>query len=155
MPRVRRELESQDHQPAERVVEIAMDGDAEARAAEIEVVRDTRMFKDMAEELAFNEETLTIYLHPSAEKYPEPLVQVAVNGRRVFLQRGKNLLIKRKYVERLARAKVETVQQDVTAKDETMNRLTLTSALKYPFMVKHDPNPKGEAWLQQVLESGA
>lgn len=156
MPRARKQvIDSNDVQAAERTVEIPVDGDPEARASEIEVVRDTHMFKDMAEELAFNEEMLTIYLHPAMEKFPENLVPVAVNGRRVWLQRGKNLLVKRKYVERLARAKVESVNQDVTAKDESMNKLTMNSALKYPFMVKHDPNPKGEVWLQQILESGA
>lgn len=118
----------------------------------IEVVKgDLKM--DFAEALEFAEDKLTILIHPSQEPNPEDPVQVGVNGRIGYIWRGKPTIVPRKYVERLARARGDTVRQNTAAREESeFNRLSITSSQRYPFSVLDDPaGQKGHVWLQELL----
>lgn len=104
-----------------------------------------------AEALAFNEEKVKVMIHESTDENAENPVQLCVNGRNQFLFRGQPLVIRRKYLEVLARAKGTRYAQRKEGTAEQQNMMLPHSALKYPFTVIEDPNPKGAAWLQGIL----
>jgi hypothetical protein len=157
MPRLatrKKELDTRGEQVGQdRVTTIALEGPVNADTDEIQVVEGPH-FADQADALAFNEEPLVILIHPSSDKFPEDPVQVAVNGRQCFIWRNKRTLVKRKYVERLARAQIEGVRQNIDDQfknPEEFNKLYRSSALRYPFSVLEDKSPRGGAWLQKIL----
>ena len=125
----------------------------------IEPVADPTTFDEKAKALAFNEEELEIMIHESTNPNDEPRVFVCVNGQMTHpkygnhLPRGVPISVKRKVVERLARAKpmsfatVETVNQQ----GERDTKLQRHQAQKYPFSVIHDPNPEGLSWLRRIM----
>ncbi len=101
---------------------------------------------------AFMHEPVTIVVHESTDENEVDLVQVWVNGQPAFFQRGQPTITKRYFVERLARAKRTSYSQNIDERlGEAMNNLKPRHALKYPFSVIEDKNPKGGAWLRQIL----
>lgn len=101
---------------------------------------------------AFMHEPVTIMIHESTDENDVDLVQVWVNGIPSFFQRGQPTIAKRYVVERLARAKRTSYTQTIDERlGESMNNLKPRHALKYPFSVIEDKNPKGAAWLRQIL----
>ncbi len=129
------------------------------RETVIEPVADLYGFKEKAAALAFNEEILEVMISESNEQNPEHYVFLKVNGRGAmpnnvpWVPRGVPVKIARKYVERLCRAKPVNIRT-VEARDmdgALTTRIHRTSALKYPFSVIYDPNPKGRAWLSNLL----
>lgn len=113
--------------------------------------------------LAFAEEMVTIMIHESSDPNAEKLVYLAVNGEGAgpnklpWVQRGVPIKIRRKFVERLARAKNENVGsvERVNPLGEREVVYPKSQALKYPFSVIEDRNPNGAAWLQEVLAERA
>lgn len=131
----------------------SVDGLAKKDAEQVVVV-DGPSLGAYAAELAFNEEMLEVIVHETTEKNAAPLVQVYVNGVAQHFVRGHVQRVKRKYVEVLARAKETAIKTSVQiVNGEAVNRLHRHTALRYPFSVQHDPNPKGGAWLRKVLAS--
>ena len=107
---------------------------------------------DNIEYEAFMHEPVTIMVHESTDENDVDLVQVLVNGSNAFFQRGQPTITKRYFVERLARAKRTSYSQNLDERlGEAMNNLKPRNALKYPFSVMEDSNPKGAAWLRQIL----
>ena len=101
---------------------------------------------------AFMHEPVTIMIHESTDENDVDLVQVWVNGMPSIFQRGQPTVAKRYVVERLARAKRTSYTQNIDERlGESMNNLKPRHALKYPFSVIEDKNPKGSAWLRQIL----
>lgn len=159
MPRLKkkevdaRELKAgQDHEAV-----IALEGPAEITRDDIEVVVPGPGFADKAEHLAFNEEVVKILVHPSSEQKPEDPISVGINGRMCYIFRNKASLVKRKYVEKLLRAKSDVIQQDPSNPDPAVaNKLHITASLKYPFSLLEDKNPKGGlAWMQKIMAEPA
>lgn len=110
--------------------------------------------------LAFYEEKLEVTLLESADINPEPYVFLSVNGRgpmpgpmSQWCPRNVPIMMARKYVEVLARAKpvhIRTV--DAVDTDGYKTKVVRsTSSLRYPFAVSRDPNPRGAAWLREVM----
>lgn len=133
-------------------VQRAPDGAMGLDVEPIEVV-DGPVAMDMATALIFAEDELLVVIHQSGEKNQENPVPVGVNGRMCYVERGQKTLMKRKYVERLLRAQSDSVEQDVTAREERdFNRLTIRPTQRYPLSVLHDPHPNGSAWLQQITQ---
>jgi hypothetical protein len=109
--------------------------------------------KEKLEALRFNEDVLTIVVHDSTNPIDDPWPEVTVNGTVQRFQRGLEMQVKRKYVERLARAKL-TSRGNEKYKDgngDDAYRYPAHTALRYPFSVLHDPSPKGRAWLTGIL----
>ena len=107
---------------------------------------------DNVEFEAFMHEPMTVLVHESTDENDVDLVQVMVNGNVAFFQRGQPTITKRYFVERLARAKRTSYSQNLDERlGEAMNNLKPRHALKYPFSVIEDKNPKGGAWLRQIL----
>ena len=109
--------------------------------------------KDWADQMKFMEEVIEVTVHTSSEKFAEPVVEVFCNGIPQRFARGNRQAVKRKYVEVLARAKQTNYgnQQIVQENGEETYTYPASTALRYPFTVNNDPNPRGIDWLKSVL----
>lgn len=107
----------------------------------------------VAELEKFMNEVVEILVYEPFEMGQENVVQTAVNGKNQFIVRGVPQRVKRKYVEVLARARKVNVSADgfKDPNGEAKNTVRVTSGLQYPFQVVEDSNPKGPAWLRQIL----
>jgi hypothetical protein len=103
---------------------------------------------------AFMNEPVMVTVLSGGKENEAPYVQVAVNGVTQMFRRDVPIVVKRKYVERLARAKETGYDQELDDRlGERMNMLQQTKSLRYPFSVNRDDNPRGSAWLRAVLAS--
>lgn len=120
---------------------------------EVEPVHNVYELDEKAARLKFNEEPVTIHLHESTDPNADNVVPVGVNGEMRWLQRGREFTLARKFVERLALARPSSIQTYET-RDFDGNRaigIRKHTALKYPFSVIRDDNPKGVEWLRNLL----
>lgn len=143
-----------------------LEGDVITDASEI-VRADAIMNDEEIQSLAFNEEPITIILNPSNEPNAPDSVYCAVNGIGIeiwaeklkrwvqwkYAPIGQRFMTKRKYVEVLARSKVDRV---ITDYDEPgvarpVNRVRGNTTGYQTFQVIRDDNPKGQAWLTELL----
>lgn len=137
----------------ETQVEIATTGSVarEDLVREIEPQTDMTRFESKADELKFMEEPVTIFLHETNNPNEEPVVAIGVNGDNLWLQRGREHVVKRKHVLNLVTARptsyttVDAVDRDGA---RTVN-LRSHTALKYPFSVIKDTS-RGQAWFQRI-----
>ena len=108
---------------------------------------------DAADMEAFMNEPVTIVVMSSGAENETNMVQVGVNGVTQFIRRDEPITVKRKYVERLARCKPTDFNQalDDSRGEVSFNILTRRHALKYPFTVIEDKNPRGSGWLRNIL----
>ena len=118
-----------------------------------EVILNPVTLKD-AELEAFMNEPVMVTVQSSGKDNEAPYVQVAVNGVMQMFRRDVPIVVKRKYVERLARAKETGYDQDLDErKGEAVNVLQQVKSMRYPFIVNRDDNPRGSAWLRAILAS--
>ena len=120
--------------------------------------------KDYLDELAFMEEPVTIRLEPSSDKNASTAFPVWVNGKPAevhqngrwdeigWLPVGKVLIIKRKVLEVIIRAKVDTVHTQIINGDSdrpnnVVNRFT---SPVHSFSIIEDRNPRGAAWVTEI-----
>lgn len=109
---------------------------------------------DYAAELAFMEEKIDVIVHESTDKNAEQVVDVYCNGTPQRFIRGQVQSVKRKYVQILADARQTSLQtRTVTQGEDVYNRIDRHTALRYPFSVANDPNPKGAQWLKRALQA--
>lgn len=107
-----------------------------------------------AELEAFMNEPVMVTVMSGGKDNEAPFVPVSVNGVMQMFRRDVPIVVKRKYVERLARAKEAGYDQTVDDRlGEKMNKLHQKHSLRYPFQVNRDDNPRGAAWLRSVLAS--
>ena len=110
---------------------------------------------EYARDLAFFEELVEVEVHESTDPNAEAVVDLYCNGVSQRFIRGVPLVVKRKYVQILATAKPQTISTRATVSgDEVINRITKHTALRYPFRVIRDDNPKGADWLRETLLNG-
>ena len=101
---------------------------------------------------AFMNEPVMVTVLSGGKDNEAPYVQVGVNGTTQMFKRDTPIVVKRKYVERLARAKETGYDQTVDDRlGERMNTLHNRHSLRYPFQVNRDDNPRGAAWLRSIL----
>lgn len=119
---------------------------------------------DYFDELAFNEEPVTIRIEPSTEKNAAAHFPVWVNGRGgevlingqwievKYYPVNTVLTTKRKYVEVLMRAKIDTVTTDVIEEPgkDPINKVKRFTAAVHSFSIIKDDNPLSQAWLQEL-----
>lgn len=119
----------------------------------LEVVTDGISFKDAAELAAFMEEKVEIRIHPSDNPLAERYVPLGVNGEMVYLERDRRLVVKRKYVEVLCRAKRVGYTQDLSnmTDEQRLNTLHANRGLQYPFSIIRDTQ-KGMDWARNIME---
>jgi hypothetical protein len=166
--RARREQLSNDF-PIDQKGAIDMDAEQIERGGVIEHAT----AEDIAEngriaELAFQEEPVTIFIHPSSEKNPPLVVQLWVGGKGAeFFANGRwmeanclpvnmPIITKRKYVEALAMAKMDTINTDVgdATVEHPHNRLTRSTSASHVFSIIEDKNPRGAEWLRRIMSRG-
>ena len=118
---------------------------------DIEVI-DRVLPDDYAEIEKFMQEPVTIMIHESTDPNDVDLVEVGVNGRHQFFMRGNPQTVRRCYVERLARMKKTSFSQNLDERlGEHTNTMRPHHALRFPFSVIEDKNPKGSPWLRNLL----
>lgn len=127
--------------------------DQKLESETVDIVREG-LDDSYAAQLAFMEEPVDVMVHETTDPNEQMLVDVYCNGIPQRFIRGQVQTVKRKYVEILARAKQTSIAtRTVTTTDDVINRIDKHTALRYPFSVAHDPNPRGAAWLKSVLAS--
>lgn len=122
----------------------------------IETVAETKDFRELAAEESFMNELVTVLVHATTDENQPPQVIVNCNGMNQPIMRGYPTEVKRKYVEILARMK-ETKYNQFTPNPSEPDRIVMQArhGLSYPFDVVEDKNPRGRAWLNNVLAEPA
>ena len=122
----------------------------------IETVAESRDFSKLAADEAFMNELVTVMVHATTDENQPNHVVVNCNGMNQPLIRGVPTTVKRKYVEILARMK-ETKYTQVTRNASAPDQIDMVArhGLSYPFDLVEDNNPRGRAWLQNVLAEPA
>ncbi len=101
---------------------------------------------------AFLNEPVKINVHADSAQGALDVVVVTVNGINQPIIRGRDQVIKRKYVAALARSRVTNYEQQVPDPRQPENIQMLPKVtLTYPFTVREDKNPRGAAWLDALL----
>lgn len=121
--------------------------------------------KEYADALAFAEEPVKIRLEPSSEKNAATSFPVWVNGKPAeifqngkwreigYLPVGQIITVKRKVVEIIARAKIDTIDTEVKDQDSERpnNAIKRRTSAVHSFSVLGDTNPIGAAWLTELI----
>lgn len=161
----RQELSSEDiklEQPPS--IEIPSEGAIE-RPAEVVTPLEAADKDDYVDQLAFNEEPVTIELLPGQDENAPPSIpvwvngvgaQVLINGKWVvitYLPVGRQITVKRKVLETIARAKPTHIKTNVVEQPgkDPVNMIDRRNYMRYPFNIIEDKNPKGRDWLSRIL----
>ena len=122
----------------------------------VETVAESRDFRALAADEAFMNEMVTVHVHATTDENQPNHVIVNCNGTNQPIIRGVPTKVRRKYVEILARMK-ETRYQQVTRNPAAPDQIDMIArhGLSYPFDLIEDANPRGRAWLQNVLAEPA
>lgn len=122
----------------------------------IETVAESKDFRQLAADESFMNEMVTVLVHSTTDENQAPHIIVNCNGVNQPIMRGVPMRIRRKYVEILARMK-ETKYTQVTPNPAApdVSEMRARSGLAYPFDVQEDDNPRGRAWLANVLAEPA
>lgn len=151
--------------------EISKSPSDERDAGDIAVADSALFDKEYFDELAFNEEPVSIRIEPGSEEHAAQHVMLCCNGKgcEVYLNGrwrsfpggwipvGQVLTIKRKYVEVLARSKIDRIEtvlpepgsaEDKGGSGGSVKRFTRQSN---SFSVLKDENPRGAAWLNEII----
>ena len=125
---------------------------------EIEVTNNLYSFNEKADMLKFMEEKVTINIAESTDPNAPSMIFCSVNGEGAgfngipWLPRGMDIVVKRKHVERLCRAKTTRYEskERMNAAGEREIYYPSRTALANPFVVVED-TPKGRQWLRGIL----
>lgn len=110
-------------------------------------------YEDYAKALAFMEEPVTVIVHESVDPNEPPIVDLYVNGVPQWFIRGKEITVKRKYVQLLCDMKQQRISTDTGIEGgRVVNKVNKFSSLRFPFSVREDKNPNGAAWLTRELQ---
>ena len=125
-------------------------------APTIDLVSELKDFAALASSEVFMNEPVTIMVHSTTDENQPPQVIVNCNGMNQPIIRGYPTTIKRKYVEILARMK-ETKYSQVTRNPAAPDQIDMVArhGLSYPFDLVEDKNPRGRAWLNNVMAEPA
>lgn len=162
--RARRELGNTDL-PIGQSPSIDLPDDGPIDREQIVIPVDKPLLSDYLTDLKFSEDPVTIRVERSAEKHAPKVVdcwcngvgcEAWINGRWLqlgWIPVGREVIIKRKYVEILARSKIDsiTTQSDEPGVESPQNRIDRSTSAKVPFSVLRDDNPKGHAWLTRLM----
>ena len=121
---------------------------------DIQTVADGDLASIAADE-AFLNEPVKIRIHPTINPNDPPVVVLTCNSaaERVVVGRGQPTVVKRKHLEILARVRETRYaqKQAFNADLESGNFLYASVGQVYPFEVIEDKNPKGRAWLENIM----
>jgi hypothetical protein len=122
----------------------------------IDPVSQVADLRELAASEAFMNELVEVMVHSSTDENQAPHVILNCNGTNQPILRGVPTRVRRKYVEILARMK-ETKYSQVTRNPAAPDQIDMIArhGLAYPFEMLSDENPRGRAWLQNVLAEPA
>ena len=101
---------------------------------------------------AFMNELVTVRVEPTAVPGEDVTPVFNVNGVNQPMIRGQAVVIKRKFLEALARCRTTTIRQvRPNPYDQSVIQNVPTTVPTYPFVVIEDKNPRGRAWLEGIL----
>lgn len=104
----------------------------------------------------FMEEEVKVEVHPSSNENEPPHFILSVNGMNMPVVRGYPTRMKRKYLEVLARMKETKYTQQTPNPMQPDNIQMIPRTVNvYPFTVLEDANPRGHAWLRNVMAEPA
>lgn len=120
--------------------------------------------KEYISELAFMEEPVTIRLEPSSDKNAAGAFPVWCNGKAAeifqngrwdeigYLPVARVLTVKRKVLEIIIRAKIDTVQTQIVGSDSERpnNIVSRFTSPVHSFTIIEDRNPRSAAWVQEI-----
>jgi hypothetical protein len=122
----------------------------------IETVAESADFSKLAADEAFMNEMVEIMVHSTTDENQPSQFLLNCNGVNQPVVRGINMTMKRKYVEILARMKeTKYTQHTPNPAAPDVSELRARHGLVYPFDLIKDNNPKGRAWLSNVLAEPA
>ena len=112
--------------------------------------------RELAASEVFMNELVEVMVHASTDENQSPHVILNCNGTNQPIMRGVPMRVRRKYVEILARMK-ETKYSQITRNPGAPDQIDMIArhGLAYPFEMLSDENPRGRAWLQNVLAEPA
>jgi hypothetical protein len=114
-------------------------------------VDDPALKKFMAD-ASFMEEQVLVRVAPSSNLEDSKIVEVWNDGKPQRMIRGEWTIVRRKYVEVLARAKPfgVTTPETIDANGDRTTRIDTHNGTMYPFEMR-DRNPIGQTWLARIL----
>jgi hypothetical protein len=103
--------------------------------------------------MAFMNEDIEVHIHSTTDKEAEQVFELFINGERQLFRRNEKKVVKRKFVDLLARLKPTTyTHRELTRSDGVRDiQYNMHTGLRYPFSVIRDPHPRGNDWLRSVL----
>lgn len=112
--------------------------------------------RELASSELFMNEMVTVLVHSTTDENQSPHVILNCNGTNQPIMRGVPTTVRRKYVEILARMK-ETKYSQVTRNPAAPDQIDMIArhGLAYPFELMEDANPRGRAWLSNVMAEPA
>jgi hypothetical protein len=121
---------------------------------DIQLVSQTDLASAASDE-KFMHEDVTVVIMPTTDPNAPPYAVISVNGDRpVVIARNNPTRVKRKVLEVLARMKetrwLQSVPEGYTGQID-MGSLRGHTGFAYPFTVLEDKNPKGAAWLANIM----
>jgi len=116
----------------------------------IECVSD-RDFTTAAGLESFMQEPVTINVHESQADGALDVICITVNQLNQPIVRGVDTVVKRKYVEALARSRDTNWGQKMDPLEREKIQMIEKTTLAYPFSVIEDRNPNGRPWLKSIL----
>jgi len=112
--------------------------------------------KNDFDEMMFMEELVKIRVEPLNEKNPRKMIDLYVNGKAEWVPVGRPWIMRRKYVEVLARSKPMSVQTKHESAEESLNpqnEVIRTTSSQFPFSVLEDTQ-RGIEWLNRLMAEG-
>ena len=124
---------------------------------DVETVAESDLGRIAAEE-KFMHEIVTVMILPTTDINGSPYADLTVNGDKAVVHRNVPTKIRRKHLEVLARMKETRWLQNVP--DGYIGQIDQGSlrghtGLVYPFTAIEDKNPKGGAWLANIMAEPA
>jgi len=109
--------------------------------------------KDYLAQLKFNEEPVGIVIAEDSSEFPIDPVPLGVNGKTLYLKRGQEYTIPRKFVESLC-SPVTRVSTKRTLNNlgEDATQLEQTRSFQFPFRITHDPSPHAKTWFNSLMQ---
>lgn len=118
---------------------------------DIEVITGNQKFNDVVDEEAFMNEMVPIMVHDDPTEGALKIITVTVNGINQAILRGRTQLVKRKYVEALARGVTSSYTQSVNPADLSDIAMVGNHATSYNFSILQD-TPRGQSWFERIRE---
>ena len=118
---------------------------------QVEPVSQDTQLDQVARDEKFMLEPVEIMIHEASDPNASPHVTLAVNGLNQVVFRGVPTVIKRKYLEVLARMKETKYNQVWDQREIERYDLKARTGLIYPFDVIRDENSRGAAWLRAII----